>query len=173
MANKFEKLTEKTIFWSRWLQAPLYFGLIGALFVYIILFIKELAHLFGSIENIKVHDIIVQTLSLIDAVMISNLIFVVIIGGWQTFVSRLDLEAEKDKPEWLSYINAGVLKVKLATAIVSITSIELLIDFFQSEEISEKTLIWRTIIHCVFLISAVAIAYIESINAKLYHSKDH
>ncbi len=167
--SKLENNIEKIVFASRWLQAPLYIGLIIALVAYIILFIEELWHLILSLNDINSHDIIIKTLALIDAVMVSNLIFVVVVGGWQTFISKLNLDEHKDRPDWLSTINAGVLKVKLASAIVSITSVELLIDFFKSDDLSEKTLIWRTIIHCVFLISALIIAYIETLS----HKKDH
>jgi uncharacterized protein (TIGR00645 family) len=105
-------------------------------------------------------------LGLIDVVMISNLLVMVIVGGWETFVSRLDLKNHPDQPEWLSHVNAGVLKVKLATAIIGISSIHLLKTFINASSYDEKTLLWQTLIHVTFVLSAVAIAYTE----KLVHS---
>ena len=102
-------------------------------------------------------------LGLIDVVMISNLLVMVIVGGWETFVSRLDLHDHPDQPEWLSHVNAGVLKVKLATAIIGISSIHLLKTFINAASYDEKTLLWQTMIHITFVLSALAIAYTEKI----------
>jgi len=102
-------------------------------------------------------------LGLIDVVMISNLLVMVIVGGWETFVSRLDLQDHPDQPEWLSHVNAGVLKVKLATAIIGISSIHLLKTFINAASYDEKTLLWQTVIHITFVISAIAIAYTDKI----------
>jgi uncharacterized protein (TIGR00645 family) len=165
------------IFASRWLQVPLYLGLIVAQLVYVVLFMEELVHLvallwdptaltvtvdrLGIGERNKETVIMIVVLSLIDVVMISNLLIMVIVGGYETFVSRLDLEGHPDQPEWLSHVNANVLKVKLGTAIIGISSIHLLKTFISTGTLSEKTLLWQTVIHCVFLISAVAIALID------------
>jgi uncharacterized protein (TIGR00645 family) len=165
------------IFASRWLQLPLYLGLIVAQLVYVVLFFEELTHLIpvlwneaaltdtvtrlGIAERNKETVIMIIVLSLIDVVMISNLLIMVIVGGYETFVSRLGLESHPDQPEWLSHVNANVLKVKLATAIIGISSIHLLKSFISAGTLSDKTLMWQTIIHCVFLISAIAIAYID------------
>ena len=100
-------------------------------------------------------------LSLIDVVMISNLLIMVIVGGYETFVSRMRLESHPDQPEWLSHVNANVLKVKLATAIIGISSIHLLKSFIATSTLSDKTLLWQTVIHVVFLFSAIAIAMID------------
>src|SRR6185369_2451992 len=105
-------------------------------------------------------------LGLIDVVMISNLLVMVIVGGWETFVSRLDLDMHPDQPEWLSHVNAGVLKVKLATAIIGISSIHLLKTFINAANYDEKTLMWQTTIHIAFLFSALAIAWTEQITAR-------
>jgi len=102
-------------------------------------------------------------LGLIDVVMISNLLFMVIVGGWETFVSRLELENHPDQPEWLSHVNAGVLKVKLATAIIGISSIHLLKTFINAASYDEKTLMWQTLIHMAFVLSALAIAFTEKL----------
>ena len=148
---------------SRWLQAPLYLGLIVAQGLYVWQFWHELVGLVQkmTVSNISETEIMLIVLGLIDVVMISNLLVMVIIGGWETFVSRLDLDEHPDQPEWLSHVNAGVLKVKLATAIIGISSIHLLKTFINAAHYDEKTLLWQTVIHLTFVMSAVAIAYTE------------
>ena len=120
------------IFSSRWLQLPLYVGLIVAQFVYVYLFLKELWHLIGGAVSMGEQEIMLIVLGLIDVVMISNLLMMVIVGGYETFVSRLKLEGHPDQPEWLSHVNASVLKVKLAMAIIGISSIHLLKTFIEA-----------------------------------------
>lgn len=173
------------IFASRWLQLPLYLGLIAAQGVYVFHFWVELVHLleavFGSqtalqelITSIgykadsvptKLNEAIIMLviLGLIDVVMISNLLIMVIVGGYETFVSRMYLEQHPDQPEWLSHVNASVLKVKLAMAIIGISSIHLLKTFINAANYSEKVLIWQTIIHVAFLLSALSIAYTDKL----------
>jgi len=146
------------IFASRWLQLPLYLGLILAQCVYVFLFGKELWHLGHKANTMGEQEIMLLVLGLIDVVMISNLLIMVIVGGYETFVSRMNLENHPDQPEWLSHVNASVLKVKLATAIIGISSIHLLKTFINAENYSEKTLLWQTLIHVAFLFSALAIA---------------
>jgi uncharacterized protein (TIGR00645 family) len=158
------------IFASRWLQAPLYIGLIAAQLVYVVQFWRELVHLIEMItfKDIAEQEIMLIVLGLIDVVMISNLLVMVIVGGWETFVSRLELEAHPDQPEWLSHVNAGVLKVKLATAIIGISSIHLLKTFINAANYDEKTLMWQTVIHVAFLASALAIAWTEKLSAAVH-----
>jgi hypothetical protein len=153
------------IFMSRWLQAPLYLGLIVAQGVYVWQFWVELVHLVEMMANKSMTEtaLMLIVLGLIDVVMISNLLVMVIVGGWETFVSRLELENHPDQPEWLSHVNAGVLKVKLATAIIGISSIHLLKTFINAASYDEKTLMWQTLIHVTFVLSALAIAYTEKI----------
>jgi uncharacterized protein (TIGR00645 family) len=173
------------IFWSRWLQAPLYIGLILAQAVYVYAFWVELVHLIEAAMGDKAAlDLLIQSvgynvsggppkfnetilmlvvLALIDVVMISNLLIMVIVGGYETFVSRLALAGHPDQPEWLSTVNASVLKVKLATAIIGISSIHLLKTFINAANYSEKVLIAQTAIHITFLVSAMAIASVDRI----------
>ncbi len=154
------------VFSSRWLQLPLYLGLIIAQAVYVVQFLNELMHLVQGIWKLHELDetkIMLIVLGLIDVVMISNLLVMVIVGGYETFVSRLGLEGHPDQPEWLSHVNASVLKVKLATAIIGISSIHLLKTFINAEQLSEKTMFWQTVIHITFLLSAVAIAAVDRI----------
>ena len=120
------------IFSSRWLQLPLYLGLIVAQGVYVVLFVKELLHLISHATSFGEQQIMLIVLGLIDVVMISNLLIMVIVGGYETFVSRMRLERHPDQPEWLSHVNASVLKVKLAMAIIGISSIHLLKTFIEA-----------------------------------------
>src|SRR5688572_30389174 len=168
------------IFASRWLQLPLYLGLIVAQAIYVWLFWQELFYLlmatFGDsgalshlLDSVSVPGaarpskpnetvLMLVVLGLIDVVMISNLLIMVIVGGYETFVSRMGLESHPDQPEWLSHVNASVLKVKLATAIIGISSIHLLKTFINAAAYDEKTIYAQVGIHITFLLSAIAIA---------------
>ncbi|MEO8202584.1 MAG: TIGR00645 family protein [Betaproteobacteria bacterium] len=163
------------IFMSRWLQAPLYIGLIVAQAVYVWQFWLELVHLIGvtATKGVTEAEIMLIVLGLIDVVMISNLLIMVIVGGWETFVSRLMLQNHPDQPEWLSHVNAGVLKVKLATAIIGISSIHLLKTFINAQNYEEKVLLWQTVIHLTFVLSALAIAWTERITSGAHPAPAH
>jgi len=151
------------IFWSRWLQAPLYLGLIVAQGVYVYLFMVELTHLVTEAEKLGETGIMLMVLGLIDVVMIANLLIMVIIGGYETFVSRLNLKEHPDQPEWLSHVNAATMKIKLAMALIGISSVHLLKTFINAENMTEVTMKWQVIIHVVFILSAVAMAYTDRI----------
>src|SRR3569623_751669 len=164
------------IFSSRWLQLPLYLGLIVAQGVYVFLFLKELVHLVGGALKFTEQEIMLVVLGLIDVVMISNLLIMVIVGGYETFVSRLELERHPDQPEWLSHVNASVLKIKLAMAIIGISSIHLLRTFIEAGNLggvgrttnyTTEGVMWQTIIHVVFVLSAIGIAWVDRISAGL------
>jgi len=169
------------IFSSRWLQLPLYIGLIVAQCVYVILFCKELWHLVLGSFKFSEQEIMLVVLGLIDVVMISNLLIMVIVGGYETFVSRLELHRHPDQPEWLSHVNASVLKIKLAMAIIGISSIHLLRTFIYAGSLGKpdspfttEGVMWQAIIHSVFIVSAVGIAYVEKLSVPIYaqgHSK--
>ena len=164
--NKAIAKLETFIFWSRWLQAPLYVGLIVAQCIYVYLFMVELSHLAVntfSNAHITETEVMLVVLGLIDVVMIANLLIMVIIGGYETFVSRLDLQNNPDQPEWLSHVNAGVLKIKLSTAIIGISSIHLHKTFINANNLSEHTIKWQAIIHVIFLLSALAMAWVDRI----------
>ena len=183
----------RAIFASRWLQLPLYLGLIVAQGVYVFHFWVELTHLIsavlgdpqalqalvtsigyradaGWVPKLDETVIMLVVLGLIDVVMISNLLIMVIVGGYETFVSRMYLEGHPDQPEWLSHVNASVLKVKLATAIIGISSIHLLKTFINAGNYQDKVLLWQTLIHIAFLLSALAIALVDRLMAP---SPDH
>lgn len=161
--NQKMSIMSNILFGSRWLQLPLYLGLIVAQGVYVFHFMVELAHLVEKVPHLGEADIMLIVLGLIDVVMISNLLIMVIVGGYETFVSRLHLEGHPDEPDWLSHVNANLLKVKLATAIIGISSIHLLKTFINAHNLDDKTLIWQTVIHMTFVLSAVAIAYIDKL----------
>ncbi|WP_395769732.1 TIGR00645 family protein [Arenimonas sp.] len=161
---------QKLIFSSRWLQLPLYLGLIVAQGVYVVLFMKELWHLISHATSLSEQLIMLAVLGLIDVVMISNLLVMVIVGGYETFVSRLNLQRHPDQPEWLSHVNASVLKVKLAMAIIGISSIHLLKTFIdigtlgsEGSRYTETGVMWQTIIHTIFILSAIGIAYTDKL----------
>ena len=183
----------RLIFMTRWLQLPLYFGLILAQVVYVFHFWVELMHLIqavmgdkealttlirtigykgevGWVPELNETIIMLVVLALIDVVMISNLLIMVIVGGYETFVSRMNLENHPDQPEWLSHVNASVLKVKLATAIIGISSIHLLKTFINAANYSEKVLLWQTVIHIAFILSAMAIAMTDRLMAPSEHA---
>jgi uncharacterized protein (TIGR00645 family) len=158
MSNKVTNSVASLIFLSRWLQAPMYLGLIVALGVYAYKFFVMLAKLIINLGSAEETDILLQVLSLIDVVMIANLLVMVIIGGYEIFVSRLHIDEHPDQPEWLSHVDAGVLKIKLGMALVSISSIHLLRSFINASNMTEHTLKWEVIIHCVLLVSVIFIA---------------
>jgi uncharacterized protein (TIGR00645 family) len=168
------------IFSSRWLQLPLYLGLIVAQGVYVVLFLKELWHLVLHAFDFSELQIMLVVLGLIDVVMISNLLIMVIVGGYETFVSRLELERHPDQPEWLSHVNASVLKIKLAMAIIGISSIHLLRTFIEAGSLgsgrttyTETGVMWQTIIHGLFILSALGIAAVDRISQPAYEAGHH
>src|SRR5438270_13021110 len=170
----------RLIFGSRWLQLPLYVGLIVAQAIYVLLFLKELWHLTVDWYDVNEQQIMLTVLGLIDVVMISNLLVMVIVGGYETFVSRLNLRGHPDEPEWLSHVNASALKIKLAMAIIGISSISLLRTFIEAGHLgsgksgyTETGVMWQTIIHTVFILSAIGIAYVDKLsNVSAEHAKE-
>ncbi len=194
MPHRPPPLVPRLLFLSRWLQLPLYVGLIFALGVYVVHFWSELINLLGAamgnatalqhlLDAISVHGnaepvqharltettIMLVALSLVDVVMIANLLIMVIVGGYETFVSRMYLEGHPDHPEWLSHVNASVLKIKLAMAIIGISSIHLLRTFINADAYDVKTLVAQSGIHVIFLLSALAIAYTDQVMSRTIH----
>lgn len=161
-------LLSTILFGSRWLQVPLYLGLIVAQGVYVVQFVMELVHLIGEVGHLTETDIMLTVLGLIDVVMISNLLIMVIVGGYETFVSRLRLEGHPDEPSWLSHVNANVLKIKLSTAIIVISAIHLLKTFINASNIDPTVMKWQTIIHLVFVVSAVGMALIDKLGRDVH-----
>lgn len=151
------------LFATRWLQAPLYFGLVAAQGVYVYKFFKELWTLIRMCVSGDATEtyVMLAVLKLVDVVMIANLLIMVIVGGYETFVSRIGLQGHRDQPEWLSHVNSNVLKVKLATAIVGISSVHLLQMFVDVHHTSRHALLWGTVIHMAFIVSAAILAYMS------------
>ncbi len=185
MSKPFSHYIEAFLFSSRWLQAPLYLGLVFAQGVYVFKFLQELYHLVSHTVSLSEVEIMLIVLGLIDVVMVANLLIMVTVGGYQTFVSRLDLDDHPDQPEWLSHVNAGVLKVKLATALIGISSIHLLKTFIEvgskmaqapdafSLTKLEHGVMFQVGIHLTFVISALLMAYTDKLmNSTLVLTKE-
>jgi uncharacterized protein (TIGR00645 family) len=154
---------EYWVFWSRWLQAPMYFGLIIAQVLYVYKFGNELYHMVSHITTLKETEVLLMVLGLVDVVMVANLLLMVIVGGYETFVSRLYLDDHPDKPEWLGHVDAGMLKIKLAMSLITISSIHLLKTFIDSVNIPNDKIYAQIAIHVAFLVSALALAYADKL----------
>jgi TIGR00645 family protein len=170
--NEQTSFLSKTIFASRWLQVPIYLGLIVVQGIYAYKFMKNLWYLLTNVNEMDADTIMLAVLNLIDVVMIANLLVMVTLGGYEIFVSKLRTKNHPDQPEWMSHVNATVLKVKLSMSIISISSIHLLQTFVNASKIPEKTIMWEVIIHFSFLISAIAMAYTDKILYSTSH-KNH
>lgn len=167
MSNKAETLLEKLIFASRWIQAPLYVGLIIGGVLYAYKFTVELIHLCTHITEITESALMLGVLTLVDITMVANLLIMVIIGGYSTFVSKMNIESHEDRPDWLKKVDAGTLKVKLAGSLVGVSGIHLLQTFINIENQDMEHVKWQVIIHVVFLASSIMLAYTE----KILHEK--
>lgn len=165
------KLLGSVIFLSRWLQAPLYLGLIVAQSVYVFHFMVELLHLVQKTTSITETEIMLVVLGLIDVVMIANLLIMVIIGGYETFVSKLGNEGHTDRPEWLGHVNASTMKIKLSMALIGISSIHLLKSFINVDQLTDRAVMWQIVIHVTFLASAIAMAYTDFLMKKTATAK--
>jgi len=164
--NKLPKHISGVIFWSRWLQAPLYLGLIVAQGFYVYVFIKELIHLIANATALNETQVMMIVLGLIDVVMIANLLIMVIVGGYETFVSRMNLKEHPDEPEWLDHVNAGTMKTKFAIALVGISSIHLLKTFIEPGTLDNFAIMWQVLIHLTFVVSALLLAYTNNLMMK-------
>src|SRR3984957_5924282 len=149
------------IFLSRWLQLPLYLGLIFVQGLYAWRFAVEVFQLLISANHMSEREVMMSVLGLIDIVLISNLLVMVIIGGYETYVSRLNLEGHPDEPEWLDHVSTGTLKIKLAQSLVSISSIHLLETFINAQNETDHTIMWQVIILGIFILSALITAWID------------
>ena len=163
--QNYNQYMSRLIFISRWLQAPLYFGLILVLGVYVYEFALGLLHLVIKANHISDIEVMLRALDLIDVVMIANLLIMVIIGGYETFVSKLRLDNHPDHPEWLDEVNAGTMKIKLALALVGISSIHLLRTFIAPASRDNYTIMWQVVIHMTLVVSTLAIALTNNLMA--------
>lgn len=179
MLKKAEHALEHVIFWSRWLQAPIYLGLIVAQALYCYKFAIEIVHLFGKVGESEMFFLL-AVLTLIDIAMVANLITMVVIGGYATFVSKLDLDRSSDKPDWLDHVDPGAIKIKLATSLVGISSIHLLKSFVEvgnpglfaatggETKLTHTDIMWQVIIHMTFVVSTLLLAFSEFIMHRRY-----
>ena len=168
-----ENFFEAFIFWSRWVQAPLYGGLIIGAFLYLGKFFQELAHMAHDLFDKAETTVMLNVLSLVDISMVMNLIVMVAIGGYSIFTSKIDVEMHEDKPLWLEGLDAGMLKIKLATSLASISGVQLLKKFVNYREIAAaegpEGIYVEIVIHMVFIFSALLL----SITEKTIHSYGH
>lgn len=165
-ANRVEQVFETVVFASRWVQAPLYAGLIMAELLYAYKFLVELYEMIRDIRELSETIFMLGVLSLIDITMVANLLTMVVIGGYATFVSKLDLEGHPDRPDWLSHVDPGTIKVKLAASLIGISSIHLLKSFVNVANVSPDHIKWQIFIHSTFLASAILLACTDRIMQK-------
>lgn len=160
-----ERMFEKGLFASRWLMAPFYAGLVGALVALLVTFMKELWHLLQSFDTITTNDAVLGSLALIDLSLAANLLLIVIFSGYENFVSKMDIGDHEDQPEWMGTVDFSTLKLKLIASIVAISGIHLLKVFMDINKTSETEIRWMIIIHCVFVGSGVLLALTDRISA--------
>jgi uncharacterized protein (TIGR00645 family) len=170
--NKVESKFEFLIFWSRWTQAPMYGGLVIASILFTYKFAIELLHLITDINVAPEEKIMLMILTLIDMVMVSNVLLMIIIGGYATFVSKLNIGNHEDRPAWLQSMDPGTLKVKLSASLVGVSGVHLLKGFVNVDNLDEHHLMWQSILHLIFLASAIGLAYSEKIMHSV-HSEEH
>ncbi|WP_058535186.1 TIGR00645 family protein [Legionella saoudiensis] len=161
--NSIRKIISSFIFMGRWIQLPLYLGLICILAAYVYRFLCELTELIIHINKADDTLIMLGVLDLIDVVMIANLLIMVILGGYETFISPLRLDSHPDQPEWLGHLDAGGMKVKLALALIGISSIHLLRTFIDPTKLDNYGIMWQVVIHLTLIVSALAIAFTNKI----------
>lgn len=169
--GKIEKFIETGLFASRWLMAPFYIGLVGALVILLFSFIHELYELLHNIFSITPNDAVLGALSLIDLSLAGNLLLIVIFSGYENFVSKFDIDDHKDQPEWHGSVDFSALKLKLVASIVAISGIHLLKLFMNYESINETQIKWMIITHLVFVVSGVMLAIMDLIAVKTKNLK--
>ncbi len=158
-----ERFFETTLYASRWLLAPIYLGLALALFMLGIKFFQEIFHLMPIILEVREADMVLVLLALVDMALVGSLLVMVMFSGYENFVSRIDIKSGGEKLEWLSKLDAGSLKLKVAASIVAISSIHLLRAFMNADQIANDKLMWYVIIHLTFVISAVFMGVLDKV----------
>ncbi len=171
--KKLEHFVEQGLFASRWLMAPMYIALVGALIILLFSFMRELFHFATHIMTLEQNDIVLGILSLIDLSLAGNLLLIVIFSGYENFVSKIDTEDHEDQPEWKGNVDFSTLKLKLIASIVAISGIHLLKVFMDVDKVSESQIKWMVLIHLVFVVSGVLLATMDRIAAstKMIKSK--
>lgn len=161
--SNLERAVEKTLLTSRWLLVPMYLGLSLLLVVATVKFVQELFHMVPMILTMSETDFLVAALALVDLVLVGSLIVMVMISGYENFVSRIEFEAGDEKLSWVGKLDAGTLKIKLAVTIVAISAIHLLKSFMNVNQVPNDKLLWMVVIHLTFVVSAVGVAYIDKL----------
>ena len=159
-----ESIAEKFLYASRWLLAPIYLGLSFGLLLLGLKFFQEVVHVLPMVFSTKESDLVLLILSLIDLSLVGGLIVMVMLSGYENFVSNIDLDDGDEKLSWLGKMDAGSLKQKVAASIVAISSIHLLQKFMNAQSIDNDKLMWFVIIHLTFVVSAIGMAYVDRIN---------
>ncbi len=167
-----ERAVERIIFSSRWLLAPFYVGLVGALVVLLLKFCQELVHFIAHPFSISEADTILAVLTLVDLALTGSLIVIVVFSGYENFVSKIDVEDTKDWPEWMSKIDFTGLKMKLMSSIVAISAIQLLKVFMNVSNTSDRELAWYVGLHMVFVVSGLLFALTDRFGES-GHEKGH
>ena len=161
--SRVEQAFEFLVFGSRWIQAPLYGGLIVAELLYAFKFLLELWEMGIHFKQLEETKFMLGVLGLIDVTMVANLLTMVIIGGYATFVSKLELETHPDRPDWLTHVDPGTIKIKLPASLVGISSIHLLKSFVDIANENPEHVKWKIFIHMTFLGSAILLAYTDKL----------
>ena len=161
--NSIETILERGLFASRWLMAPFYVGLVGALIILLYAFLMELVHLFATIQSLTTSDAILGALALIDLSLAASLLIIVIFSGYENFVSEMNIGDHEDRPEWMGTVNFSTLKLKLIASIVAISGIHLLKIFMEIGKYTDREVLWLVIIHLVFVVSGVLLALMDKI----------
>ena len=156
-----ERSVEKLLFACRWLLAPMYLGLSLALVALAIKFFQEVAHCLAGILTLAETDLVLGVLSLIDLVLVGSLIVMVMLSGYENFVSKLDTGSEQESPAWLGKLDSGTLKLKVAVSIVAISSIHLLRIFMNAEGTPNDKILWYVVLHLTFVVSAVLLGVLD------------
>ncbi|MDU4093229.1 MAG: TIGR00645 family protein [Pantoea sp.] len=166
-----ERFTENLMYSSRWLLAPVYIGLSLGLLALTIKFFQEIIHLLPNILDIAENDLILLLLSLVDMTLVGGLLVMVMLSGYENFVSKLDIDEHKEKLSWLGKMDSNSLKNKVAASIVAISSIHLLRVFMEVRHVDNDKLMWYVIIHLTFVFSACLMGWLDYLTRQ--DKKDH
>ena len=162
-----EFLLERMVFASRWIQAPIYLILIFVLLAFVYQIANEVLHLFTNLNILKPHELIVLGLTLCDTVLVANLIVIVIISGYENFVSKIDVEHKSGQPIWIKNLSHTGVKLKIAGSIVAISSISLLKQFLDIPQLGNRELLWCVLLHLTFLLSALILVFVGLLEKKI------
>jgi uncharacterized protein (TIGR00645 family) len=163
ITNEMERIIEKLILASRWLLVPLYLALASVLGIFAVRAVQEVMHLFAIVATATESELVLAVLGFIDLTLVANLLVMVVLSGYETFISRIDTDEGEEKPSWLGKVDAGTLKIKLSVSIVAISAIHLLGAFINIEHYNNQQLLWLVIIHLTFVVSALLLTFIDKI----------